>query len=199
MKKIVITVLLIATAVAAHTGSAAEGGEVLWWMVGKNMADVHGTTTDGRTMSAVDLEVTDARIRYEATDGSNQSGYLTLLSLNPVDNTVYEIDGAAGILVPGQYFADLSGLSGTAYNFIIELGNYSNGSWTKTSMVSAAASYQTLADSRHITKWELMDGSYGTRWNPQTYSVVPEPTGGFLFLVGGALLMLRRKRFRAEV
>jgi hypothetical protein len=196
MKKIVITVLLIATAIAAHTGSAAEGGEVLWWMVGKNMDDVKGTTTDGRTMSAFELGVTDARIRYEATDGS--SGYLTLLSLNPVNNTVYEIDGAAGVLVPGQYFADLSGLSGTAYNFIIELGNYSNGSWTK-SMESAAASYQTLADNRHITKWELMDGSYGTRWNPQTYSVVPEPTGGFLFLVGGALLMLRRKRFRAEV
>jgi hypothetical protein len=196
MKKIVIALSVIATAVAPHAGSAAEGGEVLWWMVGKNMADVKGTTTDGSIMSAVDLGVTDARIRYEATDGS--SGYLTLLSLNPLNNTVYEIDGAAGVLVPGQYFADLSGLSGTACNFIIELGNYSNGSWTK-SMESAAASYQTLADNRHITKWELMDGSYGTRWNPQTYSVVPEPTGGFLFLVGGALLMLRRKRFRAEV
>jgi hypothetical protein len=191
MKKIVITVLLIATAVATHTGSAAEGGEVLWWMVGKNMADVQGTTTDGRTMSAVDLGVTDARIRYEATDGS--SGYLTLLSLNPLNNTVYEIDGAAGILVPGQYFADLSGLSGTAYNFIIELGNYSNGSWTK-SMESAAASYQTLADNRHITKWELMNGSYGTRWNPQAYSVVPEPNSGLMLLVGGALLALRRRR-----
>ncbi len=197
MKKIVITVLLIATAIAAHTGSAAEGGEVLWWMVGKNMADVQGTTIDGSTMSAVDLGVTDARIRYEATDGSNQSGYLTLLSLNPVDNTVYEIDGAAGILVPGQYFADLSGLSGTAYNFIIELGNYSHGSWTK-SMESAAASYQTLADNRHITKWELMDGSYGTRWNPQAYSVVPEPNSGLMLLVGGALLVLRRRRGRKD-
>ena len=195
MKKIVITVLLIATAIAAHTGSAAEGGEVLWWMVGKNMADVKGTTTDGSTMSAVELGVTDARIRYEATDGS--SGYLTLLSLNPLNNTVYEIDGTAGILVPGQYFADLSGLSGTAYNFIIELGNYSNGSWTK-SMESAAASYQTLADNRHITKWELMNGSYGTRWNPQAYSVVPEPNSGLMLLVGGALLALRRRRSRKD-
>ena len=199
MKKIVRTVLLIATAVAAYTGSAAEGGEVLWWMVGPDYASIEGKTASGETVTAGELNVTDARIRYEATDGSSDSGYLTLLSVNPLNNEVYTLDGAAGVLVPGQYFADLSGLSGTAYNFIIELGNYSDGNWTKTSMESAASSYQTLANNSHITKWEQMNGSYGSRWNPQTYSVVPEPTGGFLFLVGGALLMLRRKRFRAEV
>lgn len=193
MKKFFERAFLVASMlVASLSCEAADGGEVLWWMIGDNYSSIEGTATDGTTMTAGELKVTDARVRYEGTDGSK--GYLKLYGLDEGGN-VYSLDGVAGVGLPAEYFADLSGLSGTSYSFVLELGNWDNGNWVHTSMESQAASYESLVANKHISQWHETTPTYGTPWNPTTgYTVVPEPSSGLMLLVGGALLMLRRRR-----
>ena len=146
-------------------------------------------------MTAGELKVTDARVRYQ--DGSgNTLGYLKLYGLNS-NGTVYELEGAGGAEVPAMFFGSLSDLAGdlTAYSFVLELGNWDNGNWVHTSMESQAASYESLVANKHISQWHETTPTYGTPWAPTTgYKVVPEPSSGLMLLVGGALLMLRRRR-----
>lgn len=193
MKKFFERAFLVASMlVASLSCEAADGGEVLWWMIGDNYSSIEGTATDGTKMTAGELKVTDARVRYEGTDGSK--GYLKLYGLDEGGN-VYSLDGVAGVGLPAEYFADLSGLSGTSYSFVLELGNWKDGNWVHTSMESQAASYESLVANKHISQWHETTPTYGTPWNPTTgYTVVPEPSSGLMLLVGGALLMLRRRR-----
>jgi hypothetical protein len=196
MKTIMKSAVLLASVfVASLSCEAAEGGEVLWWMVGEDYTSITGTTKEGDKMTAKDLGVSDARVRYQ--DGSgNTLGYLKLYGLNS-NGTVYELEGAGGAEVPAMFFGSLSDLAGdlTAYSFVLELGNYQGGSWVHTSMESVAASYDDLKTKMHITDWHETTPIYGTPWQPTTgYTVVPEPSSGLMLLVGGAFLMLRRRR-----
>ena len=196
-KAIEIAVLLASVLVASVSCSATEGGEVLWWMVGEDYKSITGTTTDGSgktiTMTAEQLGVTDARIRYQ--DGSgNTLGYLKLYGLD-ANGTVYELEGAGGAEVPAMFFGSLSDLAGdpTSYSFVLELGNWKDGNWVHTSMESEASYSQLVAD-KHISQWKETTPTYGTPWQPTNFTVVPEPSSGLMLLVGGAVLMLRRRR-----
>jgi hypothetical protein len=198
MKKAIQTAVLLASVlVASLSCEAAEGGEVLWWMVGEDYKNITGTTTDGSgtTMTAGELGVTDARVRYQ--DGSgNTLGYLKLYGLDS-NGKVFELEGAGGVEVPAMFFGNLSDLADdlTAYSFVLELGNWKEGNWVHTSMESEVASYNDLKTKMHITDWHETTPSYGTPWKPTTgYTVVPEPSSGLMLLVGGAFLMLRRRR-----
>ena len=196
MKKAIQTAVLLASVlVASLSCEAAEGGEVLWWMVGEDYKNITGTTTDGSgtTMTAGELNVSDARVRWQ--NGSD-SGYLTLYGLDS-NGKVYELEGAGGAEVPAMFFGSLSDLAGdlTSYSFVLELGNWDDGSWIHTSMASEAVSYDNLKAQMHISQWHETTPTYGTPWNPTTgYTVVPEPSSGLMLLVGGAFLMLRRRR-----
>jgi hypothetical protein len=164
-------------------------------MVGEDYKNITGTTTDssGTTMTAGELNVSDARVRWQ--NGSD-SGYLTLYGLDSYGK-VFELEGAGGVEVPAMFFGNLSDLAGdlTAYSFVLELGNYQGGSWVHTSMESEVASYNDLKKQMHITDWHETTPSYGTPWQPTTgYTVVPEPSSGLMLLVGGAFLMLRRRK-----
>jgi hypothetical protein len=197
--KTIAKLAMLALALSAATCHAAEGGEVLWWTIGTDYESISGkSVVDGTVYTAGELKVTDARIRYESTvDGS--TGYLTMLGLND-DGTVSVYDGSAGLGgefgmgVPAEYFGSLGALSGTSYNFVLELGNYSNGKWVHTSMESEKISYAELLADNHISAWDNKLPVDGSPWSPSTYVVVPEPANGLLLLVGGAMLMLRRKR-----
>jgi MYXO-CTERM domain-containing protein len=181
--------------------SANEGGMVLWWMVGEDYGNITATTMDGTgTVTANELNVTDMRVRYESDDASDV-GYLSFWSVE-ADNSVAYYDGSSGMGgqlgsgLPSEYFGDLSSLSGTAYSFVVEFGNYKDGSWTGTSMQTDKVKYSDLLAAGHIAEWShdpqsLPNGYY---WSPSGFTVVPEPTSGFLALVGVALLALRRGR-----
>jgi hypothetical protein len=108
-------------------------------MVGENYGSITGTTKDNQTMTAKELGVSDARIRWQK---GSDSGYLTLYGLDSYGK-VFELEGAGGADVPAMFFGNLSDLAGdlTAYSFVLELGNYQGGSWVHTSMESVAASY----------------------------------------------------------
>jgi hypothetical protein len=198
MKTIKHSIILLFAILALNVCKAYEGGEVLWWTIGSDYQSLTGTADDGTVHTAGNLGVTDVRIRYTSTE-DNSTGYLTLLQLND-DKTVSVYDGSAhlgaeyGVGLPADYYGSLSSLSGTSYNFVLELGNYANGQWVRTSMESDVVSYQSLLDSKHISAWDGVNPIDGSPWSPKVYHVVPEPTNGLLVLLGSALLMLRRKR-----
>ena len=195
MVKVLKKFLILAAAFALTLScEAAGGGEVLWWMIGDNYGSITGTTEDGKTMTAAQLGVTDARIGYE--DASGNRTYLTLYGIDD-QGTVYALEGAAGVGLPAEYFADLSGISDLGYSFVLELGHWENNQWINTSM-EASATYQELVAGKHISNWDNTAPTYGTPWTPSNFSVVPEPSSGLMLLVGTALLMLRRKRFGRE-
>lgn len=191
--------LLVIGAILTVTGLAADGGEVLWWLIDTDFESLTATMGDS-TITAGELGVTDVRIRYQSDDGSS-IGYLTLISVND-DGSVSIHDGSMnigadhGAGLPAEYFGDLSALSDTAYSFVVELGNWENGKWAKTSMESEPESYHSLAANKHITNWDETSPSFGTPWTPTSFhaTVVPEPSSALMTLLGIAALALRRKR-----
>lgn len=166
---------------------AADGGEVIWWLV-EDM-DKITAEKDGQTYNAVDMGVNAARVRYQ---NDTEFGYLTLYAAS--ENDVYLTSGGgAAASLPGEYFAALGGLSAYSYSFVIELGNWDNGSWT-AAMESAPATYGNLQSMEAVAAWKDKTPVYSHPWTPSGYTVVPEPNSALMLLVGGALLALRRKR-----
>ena len=177
--------------------------EVLWWMVGdpsETYYDIsHGTygititDLDGTPISpnvdgsytVRDMDINAARVRVAGTDN-----YLELFAA--VEGTVQPL-GDVGE-VPDNFFAAVVPYNTTEYSFMIELGNYDfdNGTWVALA-TSGAVPYATLKE-HNIEEWSVdHHSSPSTPWAPTAYTV-PEPTGGLLFVVGGALLALRRRR-----
>ena len=193
MKKAIKTAFILAALAvgAAVSCEAAEGGEVLWWLIDTDYETITGETIQGTTMTAKELGVNGARIRYQ--NGDEVGGYLPLLGLDDNDELV-EFNGINGVELPAEYFGSLSGISGASYSFVLELGNWENGQWVGTSMESKPAEYAALVQNQHITKWQGLAPSYAKPWTPTQFQVVPEPNSGILLLVGGAFLMLRRRR-----
>lgn len=188
--------VVLFTSLLLSAGALAGDGEVLWWLVGSDYENI-SATVNGQTVTAGELGVTDARVRYESNDGLS-SGYLTIFAVN-ADGSVSVYDGSVdyGVGLPGWYFGDLSELSGTSYSFVIELGSWESGSWVNTALESERVSYETLADNKHISIWENTVPTDGQPWVPEGYGVVPEPSSGIMTLLGMALLALRRKRREA--
>jgi phage-related tail fiber protein len=188
--KMVQCILLCAVMCIAGGLRAEDGGEVIWWLMGdpKNIT----AEKDGEIYNAAKMGVNAARIRYE---NESERGYLSIYAYASADDTVYPTygDGEAAY-VPGAYFASLNGLSGASYSYVIELGNWSDGSWTGASMESAAVSYSDLQAKDAIATWTDKTPTYSQPWTPTQFHVVPEPNSGLMLLVGGALLALRRRR-----
>lgn len=201
MNKTAIFSALIAMFLLPCRLSANEGGVVLWWMIGEDYENITATAADGSgTVTAGELGVTDMRIRYESDDASD-TGYLSFWSVE-ADNSVAYYDGSSGMGgnlgagLPCEYFGDLGSLSGTAYSFVVELGNYKDGRWAGTAMETDKVKYSELLEAGHIAEWNHDPNSApaGYYWSPSGFTVVPEPTSGILALVGAALLSLRRGR-----
>jgi hypothetical protein len=186
--------VLAVTFAASFALHGADGGEVLWWLV-EDLDKITAETTSGKTVSAADLNVNAARIRY---DNGTDSGYLPIYAVD-IDNKVHLATGTGGAaLLPGEYFTALGGMTGPSYSFVIELGNWSNGNWLGTSMESASASYDDLKTKNNIASWQDTVPAYSTPWTPDSYSVVPEPSSGLMVLIGVSALLLRRRTRREK-
>lgn len=161
----------------------------MWWQVGdsldaSSLDDVIVTTFHEGDKSASELGVTEARIRVDGTDT-----YLLAMA-DPEGSFTFP-----AAIVPGEAYSSIvSPYASAEYSFVIELGNWDwdNGTWTMIA-ASSAASYSELKSLGHIVELSTIEASPPTTWSPTSYTV-PEPSGGLLFIVGGALLALRRRR-----
>ncbi|MGN0853119.1 MAG: PEP-CTERM sorting domain-containing protein [Kiritimatiellia bacterium] len=166
--------------------SLAGRAEVLWWSTGA-AADITVTYEgSAETTTAEALGATLARIRYE-----DSTDYLPFV-LTQDDGTYVTETGATVAKIPvTEVWTDI-GTPGAGASFVVELGNWQDGSWT--SLASATADYASLKD--HIYTAPLSTPGY-TPWIVTGFTAtaaVPEPTSGLLALMGAALLALRRKR-----
>ena len=198
LKKIVAVVLAVAC-----TLLPAEEESVLWWMFDEttDIYDVNGTSSCkinelvGRGDAKGQLV---NGIRIAAYQGDALLGYLALadgeatrLDVYPMPTTDFDAGTASWNAGPtyaylSPYAADPSTM------FMIELGN-----WDATRepgdqwLVLAHSDAATRDDLRAFIDVSDFEMHTTLEWTGGVYSV-PEPSGGLLFLIGGALLSLRR-------
>ena len=211
--------VLAAALITAGVARAEE--QVLYWMV-NDAATV--SLDDGVTTMSIgdyfDRYPTDensgfaARIRVA---GGNISGptYLGLYYLDP--------DTGAIAVDPGEFgveFGNVGGYWGAGvptgnqspssnyangdpeYTFIVELGNIewdeNSTTWVTTIAESGALGYPDLYQSGFIHPTFDLNPPAGGIWTAMQFNEVPEPSGGLLFIVGGALLALRRRKIAVD-
>ena len=207
------------TAAILATGISFAEEAVLYWMVD----DTAKVTTGGGEEQDIRIffgncDVPDsanrdfaARIRVT---GGNISGetYLGLYYIDPDDGSIvidsgalgvdfYELDSGywgAGVPTGNQSPSGAYSAGTPEYSFIVELGNVTwdansgTASWVRTVAVSESASYSSLGAFIGQT-FDINPPATGI-WIPTSFHEVPEPSGGLLMLIGGALLALRRRR-----
>lgn len=167
--------------------SRAEDSALYWMIDDKNeiefqYAVVYATTEDltGRTWTKED--------GYGVSEGN-------LVAL-PKD-----VDGGfAYETVPGSHLVTLDILTElgsenwSSYTFYIELLQWDDALGQELRKgVSETSTYTDLVSNNHVLGSGLTIPSNLVVWAPKT-SVVPEPTSGVLVLLGGMLLLLRRRR-----
>ena len=167
MKKVIIAALAIAAFSAAYA-------DVIYWMVSDEAYEDTRNTNENAT---------DPYAWVVATDGTS------VYSLKGDGKTAAQVGTAYDY---STYFTtDLGSYAGDGWSYYVEL-------WNGTR--SASEEYDTLLSNGYIsrsgsiaTPTTLASGGFGQAPGHNTYNV-PEPTSGLLFLVGGMLLGLRRKR-----
>ena len=169
----------------------ADSDMVLWWLVGDDvdseLSDIIINTFHQGQQTAESMDVHYARMRVVDTDV-----YLPVVELDANGSVISSFPVSA---IPGEaYSSVITPYASSEYSFMIELGNWDSGTWTMVAM-SEAVSFDTLVADGHIGVWsgETIAVQNADAWAVSSYTV-PEPTGGLLFVVGGALLALRRRR-----
>lgn len=197
--KATLSVVLIA---ACALLQAAEES-VLWWMFDEttDIYDVSGATSCkiNELVGRGDAEGQRVNgIRVAAYNGDALLGYLALADAESTDMAYYPMpttDFDAGMVSwnAGPTYARLAPYaSDPSTTFMIELGN-----WDATR--APGDEWLVLAHSNAATREylrafiDVSDFEMHTtlEWTGGVYSV-PEPSGGLLLLLGGALLSLRR-------
>lgn len=190
--------MLLAVMVSFSALADGESEMVLWWLVGEDadtedLSDIIINTFHQGQQTAESMGVDYARMRVVGTE---PAAYLPVVSLDDDGRVIWSAPVSS---IPGEaYSTVITPYASSEYSFMIELGNWdaNSGTWTMVAM-SEAVSYDTLRNRGHVGLWsgETIDAQDPTAWAVSTYTV-PEPTGGMLFVIGGALLALRRRRMR---
>jgi len=174
MKKI-ISILAVGFALLANA-------DYIYWMVDNPATgnDISGSPVDGgfNWSTAVLSIQNDGRLVSGITATSFDGATATLSSTAAATLASYDAYATANI--------------GTGYsgkNFLIELFA-DNGSWMAGYSVSAADS----AIAKYIFSENSMSTMPAQGFGQGVTYAVPEPTSGLLFLVGGMLLGLKRRR-----
>lgn len=205
------------SAVLLTAGVALADEQVLYWMV-NDSAEV--SLDDGSTI----LSIGDYFSRYQTDENSGFAARIRVEGGNITEPTylgLYFIDPDTGAIAVdsgeiGVEFGSVGGYWGAGvptgnqspsgdysngnpeYTFIVELGNISwaegDTKWVETIAESGERGYSDLYQSGFIHPTFDLNPPAGGIWTEMQFNEVPEPSGGLLFIVGGALLALRRKR-----
>ena len=184
-------------ALALGATYAASDSEFLLWMVESPDVVKDGVTMTFAGFSALN-EVNSARV---AVSGGDLSGDTYLNIYTTADGKTWTVSDspymevtAAGLAGPIWSGLGAYGGESSVYSFTIELGNYdlTSDAWTVLAR-SETASYQKLRD-EWSTNTSVLDVPGTIEWTGGAYTAVPEPSGGMLFLLGGMILALRRRR-----
>ena len=131
---------------------------------------------------------------YWMVDTTAAEAYEPYTAVRLTDGTTeldkYEFAGASDLKAyqaDGGYF-ELTGSFNDSQSFFVEL--YNGSKWLAQ---SAAISYSSLLSSGSLIKSGGISPVSGNAASFGTYNV-PEPTSGLLFIIGGMLLGLKRKR-----
>lgn len=206
MLKIIPYLALVAFCMLPQLGRGSD--EILYWMVEED-AKVHyqdGTSqmmpmlvpssesvtlaARVRVSSASLAEDTFLDLYYQEEDGS-WAKWPGDLGIDFGDSG----SGYWGCGVPTGNFSPITEFGSPEFSFIMEIGNYNwdDDSWT-TVASSASQSYNSLVDKGYIHYTFDLNPPSGSVWSPKDfYAPIPEPSTGLLMLIGGTLLMLRRK------
>ena len=168
MKKLTLVALSFAAI-------AAVKADVLYWMV-------------------ADDAVNDPTYGVESTAGAAADPFAWIVATD--GSSTYRLDGKSASAVADasgwgdNFAADLSTYIGSSYSYYVELYN---------GYRTTAQDYDTLVSNGYIERpgsisspASFANGAYGQ--TPGTSYNVPEPTSGLLFIIGGMLLGLKRKR-----
>lgn len=178
--------------------------DYLWWTFQDDPTvnytfdgQTYQTKTDDFYLRSGDdrLEVTDIRVHVT---GANTDEYLNIVGFGGGDPDVSVYFETLPISNQGEYFYafDVAPYVGGAYNFIIEIGNWSEPLTDENWTVMGEHYIPGNEIASHIA--EGMTEAPDNGWYTVTQfnavgGAVPEPTSGMLVLIGGALLMLRRR------
>lgn len=191
---------------------AARADEILYWMVDNpTIHDFQGGSFKASEAGDYLFPLEGARVaaflttdaaKYGSAEHDSVVTYLSLYYGNAPDPEITDVwieDGVSGSYGKSSYvMSSLEMLGGnlSEYSFAIELGawDYDEATDTASWMLAAASDAKTYAELEEFRSSQLKIAG-AVPWNPTSY-MVPEPTGGLLILIGGALLALKRKRFR---
>lgn len=161
----------------------------LLWMVDSPDIDQRGNVNG--YVSPEGLTATAARV--VAVDADGAAVYLNLCydsGAGYFEETAISLAKLTADYKAGPIWASLDALGDNveAYSYAIELGTMVGDSWT-TLAVSALETYASIETFVQYSPLEMPAGI----WKPTAYAA-PEPSSALLFLIGGALLALRRKK-----
>ena len=128
----------------------------------------------------------------DSTPVSGAGGYVYLADPSAADSTLYAYS-SDGYNVSSV--ASLGDYNSSAYSFVVELTKYAFYSANDFDVVGRGEVMSYSDIQNHIAYGNMgLPAIEGAIASTSFTRVVPEPTSGMLFLVGGALLALRRKR-----
>lgn len=171
----------------AEIGEWNESDSMLYWMIDESneiefqYAVVYATTEDltGRTWTKDN--------GYGVAEGNQVA-----LPKDIEGGFAYEtVPGSK--LVTLDILTELGTENWSSYTFYIELMQWDDVNNSEIRVgVSATSTYEDLVSNNHVLGSGLTIPENLVVWAPQT-STVPEPSSGLLFLIGGALCLLRRR------
>ena len=165
MKKILVTLFILSSATVANA-------DVLYWMVSDEQA-AGADSSSGEYYAFLKVSDSNSNLNPDAITLDRRTGA-----------QVYDAADWGD-----QFAANISGYADSSYYFYVELAN-----GLRTDPVNYANIPASYLYSGGITTptGSFAEGAFGqvagTSYN------VPEPTSGLLFLVGGMLLGLKRRR-----